>query len=105
MKPSIFLLTCANEIEADKIAEVLLQKKLVVCAKKTPVTSSFLWKEKVNKSNEILLIIESVEEFFNKVETEVRKIHSYELFVLESIPLGKTSKGVVNWMTENLKKI
>ena len=102
MKPAIFLLTCANESEADKIIKCLLEKRLIVCAKKFPVDSIFCWKGSIEKTKEIMLIMESDESKFDKVEQEVRKIHSYETFVLESISV-KTTVEVKKWLLEKLR--
>ncbi len=105
MKNCILLLTCANTEEADKIAKTLLEKKLVVCVKKTSVSSSFLWKGTIDTSEEVLLIMDSIEENFTSIETEIRKIHSYETFVLVSLPVSQTSQGVEAWMKEELSPV
>lgn len=103
MKTAIFYLTCANEWEAEEISDVLLSKKLVVCIKKTKVKSNFLFKGKVDEADEVLLIMDSIEEKFSAIEKEVRKIHSYDTFVLMATPIIKSSKGVREWIKEELK--
>jgi len=103
MNPVVLFLTCADEREADEISNVLLMKKLVVCIKKTKVKSSFLYKGKIDDADEVLLIMDSLEEKFSKIEKEVRKIHSYETFVLLASPIIKSSKGVKEWMKVELK--
>lgn len=103
MEMNILLLTCANEDEATKISKTLLEKKLIVCAKKTPVTSSFLWKGKIEESDEILLIMDSFVENFEKINAEVKKLHSYETFVLTSLSVNQTTKEVENWAREELR--
>ncbi len=100
MKMAIFCLTCANSKEADKISKALLEKKLVVCSKRFPVSSIYRWKGKINSSKEVMVLYESVEENFDKVEEEVRKLHSYETFVLFSLPVNKTTKSVKDWLKE-----
>ncbi len=102
MKLILVFLTCANEKEAEQISQVLLEKKLVVCIKKTPVSSSFLWKGSSDKSEEVLLIMDSIEENFDKIETEVRKIHSYETFVMIASPVIRSSKGIEEWMRKEI---
>lgn len=104
MKMAIFYLVCADDREADKLSKILLQKKLVVCTKKLPVKSAFYWKSKIYNANEVLMLMESSEELFEKVETEIQKIHSHETFVFFSIPVNKASKGVAEWMKEGLQK-
>jgi periplasmic divalent cation tolerance protein len=104
MKMILLFLTCANDTEAEKILQALLSKHLIVCAKKTPVSSAFRWKGKIEKADEIMLVMESAEEKFEEIEKEVRKLHSYETFVLSAVSVFKSSKGVKEWLSEGLKK-
>ena len=99
---NVLLLTCADKKEADKIANSLLKKRLIVCAKKTPVSSSFLWKNKIESSNEILLIMDSVIENFEKINSEVKKLHSYKTFVLTSLLVSQATEDVENWVKREL---
>lgn len=100
---TILYLVCSSETEADKIANVLLEKKLIACAKKLPVKSVFRWQGKLNKADEMLLLLETEDKFFNDIENEVSQLHSHKVFVMASIPVGKTSKGVTEWLTEELE--
>lgn len=92
MKPCLIYLTCADINEASKISSALLEKKLIACAKKIPISSSFLWQNKIDHAEEILLIMESIEENFEKVEEVVSRLHSYDNFVLTATPLTKINK-------------
>lgn len=98
MKLCLLFLTCANVAEADAISKSLLEKRLVACIKASPVSSSFLWEGKIQKSNEILLIMDSIEENFEKVKTEVAKLHSYDTFVLVATPVSHATNEVMKWM-------
>ena len=102
MKMCVLFLACANDKEADKITKTLLEKRLIICSKKMPIFSSFLWKRKINSSNEILLIMDSIEENFDKIESEVKKLHSYKTFVLTSLPVSQTNKEVRDWAKKEL---
>lgn len=99
---TILYLVCPSEEETDKISDVLLEKRLVACAKKLPVKSIFRWKGKLNKADETLLLLETEDRFFDAVESEVRKLHSHKTFVLVSIPVERTSAGVTEWLKEEL---
>ena len=72
------ILTCADQKEADKIANKLLKNHLVACIRQIPISSAYWWKGKIEKTDEILLLMESQEHLFDKIEKEVLKIHSYE---------------------------
>src|SRR3989338_7080481 len=99
---TILYLVCASEQEADKITEALLEEKLIACAKKLSVKSVFKWKGKLNKADEIVLLLETEDRLFDTIENEVRKLHSHKTFILASIPVGKTSEGVTEWLKEEL---
>lgn len=99
---TILYLVCSTENEADKITKALLEKRLIACAKKLPVKSIFRWKGKLNKADEILLLLETEDRFFDTIEDEVRKLHSHKVFILASIPVGKISAGVAEWFKEEL---
>ena len=102
MKPNLLFLTCASQEEADKITQALLEKHLVVCVKKTPVNSDFLWQGKIDHASEILLIMDSTEELFEQVEREVKRLHSYDTPNLTSVLISRSSTGVAEWMKQEL---
>ena len=98
MKPIILFLTCANEKEAARIEQTLLEKKLVCCVKKSNTTSTFLWKGKIESSGEVLLIMDSLQEKFKEIDKEVKRLHSYETYVLVATPVTHTTEKVKNWL-------
>lgn len=95
-------LTCKDKKEADKIANTLLVKHLVACAKQVLVTADYQWQGKIEKSNEVLLVMESREDLFDQIERKVAKLHSYDTFVLEALPISKISKKAANWLKKEL---
>ena len=98
----VFLLTCATKAEADTIASVLLRQKLIACAKQLPVGSDFLWKNEVDHNDEVLIMMDSRVDLFEAAEAEIKKHHSYETFVLQALPILKTSDDAQNWLNESL---
>src|SRR3989338_9254644 len=104
MTPNLLFLTCANQAEADKIAQSLLEKRLAVCVKKTPVNSDFLWQGKIDHASEILLMMDSSEELFDQVEQEVKRLHSYDTPNLVSVLVSHSSAGIPEWMKQELKQ-
>ncbi len=91
------VLTCGSWQEAQKIADRLLETRLIACAEFVAIKSKYHWKEGLEEADEIKLIMESLHENFAGVEAEVAKLHSYETFVLQAIPLVSLSAAAVNW--------
>ena len=104
MKMTVYFLTCKDDFEAEKISKVLLEKRLVACAKKFPVNSSFWWKSHIDNAGEVVVMFESIEENFDKIEKQAKKLSSYETYILFSIPVSKTTKEVEKWLKKELRK-
>jgi periplasmic divalent cation tolerance protein len=105
MKPCLLFLSCKNVEEADRISHQLLEKKLIVCSKKTSINSTYLWKNKIESDIEILLIMDSIETNFEKVNKEVKKLHSYKTYNLLMTKVDKINNESLKWLQTNLKKI
>ena len=97
------VLTCADQKEADKIVTALLEKRLIACARQTPVSSRYWWKGKIESDNEVLILMESQEHLFDKIEAEVVKLHSYETPGLYMKPMKRVSKKAAQWLEEETK--
>lgn len=95
-------LTCTDKKEATKIANTLLVKQLVACTHILPVSSSFRWQGKIKSDQEVLLIMDSRQDLFDEVEGEVAKLHSYDTFVLEAVPVKIVSKKAERWLKGEL---
>jgi len=102
MKPCLLFLSCKNTEEADKISYKLLSEKLIVCAKKIPINSSYLWKNKIESTQEALLIMDSIEENFEKIDEEVKKLHSYKTYNLAMAKINKINDEALKWLQHNL---
>lgn len=87
-----YLLVSCTEKEAPTIANVLLQKRLITCAKFIPVQSMYWWQGSIESAAEISILMESAEDLFDEVETVIASLHSYETFVLQLIPVVRVSK-------------
>jgi len=81
------VLTCGSWQEAQKIADALLEKGLIACVEMLDVQSKFHWQGHIDAVKEVKLVMKSVADNFGKIEEEIAKLHSYDTFVLQSIPL------------------
>ncbi len=102
MKMIIVFLTCANEVEADKISNVLLEKNLIACVKKLPVSSKFWWEGKLDAADEVQIMLETIDVKFEEIQKEVSKLHSYDVPMLFSIEVLNTTEQVKSWLKKEL---
>jgi periplasmic divalent cation tolerance protein len=97
------VLTCANQQEADIIADALLGKKLIACAKFQPISSRYWWDGEITSAEEVLVYMESQAADFMEVEAIVADLHSYATFVLKALPIDQISDGAAKWLQESLE--
>ncbi len=96
-------ITNPTKEEAKKIARYLLEKKLIACAVITDdVNSLYWWEGKIADEKEFLLIAKTLEENFEKVKTEVEKIHSYTIPCIVKIPVSSNEK-YFEWLRNEVK--
>ncbi len=65
-----------------------------------PVTSTYWWDNVIHHDNETLLMIESKEAHFDAINALVGHLHSYKDYVITSVPVTKTTPGVLAWINE-----
>jgi periplasmic divalent cation tolerance protein len=91
------VLTCGSWQEAQRIADALLEKHLVACVKFEDVKSKYWWQGKLEEADEVKLSMQTVANNFDKVEAEVKKLHSYDTFVLQQLPVHRVSTQAAKW--------
>jgi uncharacterized protein involved in tolerance to divalent cations len=96
-------LTCGSWQEAQRIADRLLEQRLVACVEFMEIKSKYWWKQSLEEAAEVKLIMTTASHLFDEVEAEVKKLHSYERFVLAEISLTNVSAGVAEWLKNNTK--
>jgi len=72
-------ITCKEKSEARKISEHLLKKRLIACANIFPIESMYWWEDKINEEKEFVVIAKTLEEKFDEMKGEIKKVHSYEV--------------------------
>ena len=74
----LIYVTHKNQEQAKKIALHLLERKLIACANFFPISSSYWWNEKIEHSSEIVSLLKTKTEHWEKVRLEIEHLHPYE---------------------------
>jgi periplasmic divalent cation tolerance protein len=99
----VVLSTCASPMEAQRVARALVEKRLAACVNVMPgVQSVYHWKEAVEESEEVLLVIKSSRALFSQLRSEIERLHSYELPEVIAIPIVDGSEGYLTWLDREL---
>jgi periplasmic divalent cation tolerance protein len=96
--------TVANKPEAEKIAQTLLQERLIACANIIgSVSSHFHWEGKIDCVEEFLMIMKSRACLFGELEQRVKALHSYEVPEIIAVPISDGSNAYFDWIASALK--
>ena len=104
-QPIIVFLTAASVDEANRLADMLVDKGLAACVQIMPeMDSVYRWQGKVERQREVLLIAKTLSSNFVEVEREVVKLHSYETPEIVAFPLTAGSAPYLEWLSANVSE-
>lgn len=102
----IVLMTASNKEEAIKIIRILLEEKLVACANMIEAVSSFYWwKGTIEEDQEVLVIMKSYKNLFQKLSSRIIELHSYDVPEILAIPIVDGSSSYLDWMKVYLEPV
>ena len=98
----IVLVTCASVGEARRIGRSAVEKKLAACANiVTGVESIYRWKRKVERTREVLVIMKTSAGRLRELESEVKRMHSYDVPEFVAVPIVAGSREYLEWIEKN----
>lgn len=97
--------TTEKKEDAEKITRVLIEKRLAGCIQIIgPITSTYWWKNNMEKAEEWLCFIKSKRNLYKEIETCIKEIHPYETPEIISLPIVEGNKNYLKWLNGELKK-
>ena len=95
-------ITVPDEKAGNKIIKHLLNKKLIACGNLIPeAVSFFYWKGKTQTENESIMILKTTNSSYNRLETEIKKLHPYECPCILALPIKEGYKPFLKWIKES----
>ena len=92
--------TTDSKENADAITQLLLEKKLIACVQSTTIQSAYRWQGKIIKSEEILLQMKTKKSLFEKIQTEIEQVHTYDVPEIIMVPLAGANVPYLQWIEE-----
>jgi periplasmic divalent cation tolerance protein len=82
---------------------MLVSQRLAACVQILPeVQSVYRWHGKIERQPEVLVIVKTTKSSFEKLEREVRAIHTYETPEIVALPLTAGSAPYLEWLGSNV---
>lgn len=99
----VVLSTCADQAEAARIAQNLVETRLAACVQiLPPMQSVYRWQGKIEEASEVLLLIKTSRPLFHQVREAIAATHSYSEPEILAIPIIDGAPGYLTWMDREL---
>jgi periplasmic divalent cation tolerance protein len=101
----IVFMTAASREEADKIADLLVEKRLAACVQIiSDIKSVYWWEGKICRDDEVFFIAKTTKQLFPDLTEEVKKLHSYKVPEIVFVPIQVGSKEYMEWIHKVTKE-
>jgi periplasmic divalent cation tolerance protein len=98
----IITTTTDTQENADVITQMLLVKKLVACVQSSTIQSTYHWQGEIHNSAEILLTMKTKRSLFEKVQTEIEHLHTYDVPEIIMLPIISANQSYLLWLKEEI---
>lgn len=99
--PKLVYCTTSDIAEAEKIANTLLEEKLVACVNIIPsIRSMYRWKGSIEMGTESALFIKTVDGKVTETIDRVKELHSYDVAEIIVLDLVDGSKEYFDFLSK-----
>jgi periplasmic divalent cation tolerance protein len=104
MSISFLYVTTTNFENAQTLAKVLLESKLIACANILPkMQAMYWWEGKIEGNEETVLILKTTTEKIAEVSTKLKSIHPYQTPCIAEIKLDSLNDEYALWLKSSLQ--
>jgi periplasmic divalent cation tolerance protein len=88
----------------NQVAKLLVENRLAACVQVLgKIRSIYIWNNKIENSEEFLLLVKTRSSLFEELIEFVRKVHPYVCPQIIALPIVDANTDYIKWMDEQLK--
>ncbi len=103
MGAMIIISTYPNKKSVLKTANVVVQKQLAACVNFTKINSVYIWKGKMEKTEEFLAFFKTTTKASSSLKSEIKKLHSYKVPEIAEIKINSINKSYFDWLVQSTR--
>ena len=90
--------------DAEKIAALLLEKRMVACVQMFPIESMQFTEGKTKKSKEYLCMMKTKDYMFSRIRKKIEDIHPYGTPEIVAVQAVKFSEAYLAWVNSEVRE-
>lgn len=95
----LVLSTCPDADSGQRLARSLVEGHLAACVNLVgPVTSVYRWRDAIETTGEILLVIKTTADRYPALEQGLRAAHPYEVPEIVAVPVQQGLNDYLEWV-------
>ena len=100
----VVLITCPDQSTARALADALVSERLAACVNLVPgVESVFWWEGRVDRTQEVLLIVKTTSRRLAALTKAVKQRHPYQVPEILALPVVSGYPPYLAWMRDSLR--
>ncbi len=97
----VCLITAPEGEPAKRVAKALVEEKLAACVNIVPgLRSIYSWQGEICDDSEVLLVVKTDRELFDRLERRLGELHPYDTPELLAFPVERGAKKYLAWVKE-----
>lgn len=97
---SIVITTTNSQESVEKIVATVMEKKLAACVQVFPVVSHYVWKDALQKDDEIRLEMKMRTSDYAALEAAIKSVHPYETPEIVRVEIAEGSREYLEWVRD-----
>jgi len=99
----VVLVTSPSPEEGEKIAKLVLERKLAACVNIIKnIKSFFWWQGKIEEAEETLLIMKTRLDVLPELTKSIRENHSYSVPEIIALPIVAGLEDYIKWLNKSI---
>jgi periplasmic divalent cation tolerance protein len=99
----VVLTTCNSQEQGAQLARHLIEHRLAACVSiVTGARSFYRWRGEIEQAAEVVLIVKSRRDVFEKLRDAIVQLHSDEIPEVIALPVVDGSEGYLSWLDREL---
>jgi periplasmic divalent cation tolerance protein len=95
----VVLCSVPNDQVGEQIARALLEEHLAACVNILPgVRSLYRWQGAIQDDRELMLVIKTRSDRYERLEQRVRELHPYEVCEVVALEVTEGSRPYLDWV-------